>query len=154
MKVETRDAKNSDIEKLVNLTNDTIDRNYRPFMSDEGVKFILKSKYYDSYISDRLAHTSVVEVNDQLCGFLISRQNQLELLMVDSDIHGYGAGSNLLKDFEKKAALSFQSIYCQIHSGNEKALGFFKSKGFKETSKDFDPMAKQDIIIVTKDLNI
>ena len=154
MKVETRDAKSSDLEKLISLTNDTIDRNYRPFMSDEGVKFILKSEFYNSYIADRLLHTRVVEVNDQLCGFLISRENQLELLMVDSDIHGYGAGSSLLKHFEDKLSADYKSIYCQIHSGNEKALGFFKSKGFRETSKQFDPMAKQDIVSLTKELDI
>ena len=152
MKIEARNAQMADLTKLIELTNDTIERNYKPFMSDEGVKFILKSKFYDGYLRERIEHIRVVEVNDQTCGFLISRENQVELLMVDSDIHGYGAGTHLLRDFEGSIGNSYRQVFCKIHSGNKKALGFFTNRGFKVDSKEFDPIAKQDIVTISKTL--
>ena len=130
--IETVKADKPEVTKIIDITNDTIDRNYRPFMSDEGVKFILKSKFYDDFLKENLESTIVVEVNDNICGFLVADKNWIALLMVDTDIHGYGAGSALLDVLQQNLRGQDSEIKCQIHSGNEKAIGFFESKGFSD----------------------
>ena len=152
LKIITRYAKSDELEALKVLIKDTIDRNYRPFLTDEGVKFIIKSGYYDEYLDENYKHCLVVEVNDNLCGLGLYRDNTIELIMIDSDIHGYGAGTKLLEETLKLISKSHDSAVLTINKGNEKGLKFFLNRGFKTKSEVFDPIAKNDICTLEIDL--
>ena len=135
----------NDLEPLKELIKDTITRNYRPFLTDEGVKFIIKSRYYEEHLEENYEHCLVVEVNDRLCGLGLYKDNRLELLMIDTDIHGYGAGTKLLTDTLELIKERHDKAVLTINKGNEKALKFFLGRGFKLVSEVFDPFAKNDI---------
>lgn len=137
-----RSANDSDFEWVADL----MDRTLRPFYG--GDHRAHAQRIFDTHINggvDHVGHFSsgqhmfIAEVEGERAGLIhvIDKKQatvKISPLIVLPDFRGYGIASLLLQHTEEYAIKNgARQLYCTVAAPNDKALGFFSSKGFRVT---------------------
>ena len=104
MPMEFRKAQPEDVTRLQHIANQNIDTFYRSVIGDTGADRFLQSGASDRYIENNIAHATVMyqtEDRDTIVGFAVCKHDLITLLMMATETHRQGFGSQLLKHCEQ-----------------------------------------------------
>ncbi len=133
-----RKALLSDLGVLVSLSRRTINAIYRSFLGDVAVDAFLESGAADRYIEENIGRCSVVVVDAEVVGYAVSRDNMIDLLMIDQAVHRRGFGSVLLAHVEATLFQKYDEATLESFEGNRTANAFYRRNGWLEVGKHFD----------------
>ena len=145
-----RRATEADLHRLQELARGTIDARYRSFLGDEGVDGFLDSGASDGYVVAGLADTEVLEVGGRTVGFFVCKENLIDLMMVDHDMHRRGYGTTLLRHAEAELLRSYDEIVLESFEDNDQANAFYRKNEWVEHERLFDEALGSNKIVFKK----
>ncbi|MHC4077943.1 MAG: GNAT family N-acetyltransferase [Planctomycetota bacterium] len=145
-----REALDSDIDVLIDLSRRTISASYRSFLGDEAVDAFLGSGEVDRYVRESLDRCSVIVRDGQIVGYAVCRDNLIDLMMVDHACHRQGLGTELLHHVEAGLHRKFEELRLESFEANTPANAFYRKHGWREVSKHFDDDAGVNKIVFKK----
>lgn len=108
------------------------------FLKDEDFREI-QQLLIPAYFPQVELYKAISKENGEILGFLGTQANRIEMLFIDDQFRGQGAGSALLKF----AIQSIQINELDVNEQNESALAFYQHHGFKITARsDVDGSGK------------
>jgi GNAT superfamily N-acetyltransferase len=142
MKYTIRKVTNNDKKTLVSLSRKTINSNFRSFMGDEAVDTFINSGMADKEITDNINNISVLQLNNEIIGLCIWKDNLLHLMMIDPDYQGSGAASYFIDHMSHEKLQEYDEIFLECFENNIRANAFYRKCGWimykKELDADFD----------------
>lgn len=145
-----RKAEAADVTYLVDFMRNTIRAHYRPILGKEGVEAYIDRVASDVYLLDQLEDAQVLLLSEAIVGFAIYRGDRIELIMIADGFHRQGLGSHLLGFCERKLFKKHPAIHLGSFEGNQKAIQFFKKKGWQETEMHRDEDSGVNMIYFVK----
>lgn len=137
-----RKVTNNDKKALVSLSRKTINSNFRSFMGDEAVDAFINSGMADKEITDNINNISVLQLNNEIIGLCIWKDNLLHLMMIDPDYQGSGAASYFIDHMSHEKLQEYDEIFLECFENNIRASAFYRKCGWimykKELDADFD----------------
>lgn len=133
-----RNALESDLSRLIDLSRRTINASYRSVLGDEAVDGFLGSGAADRYVQENLEYCSVSCREGQIIAFAVCRENVLELLIVDPDHHRQGFGTELLGHVEATLFQIHAELRLESFENNEIANAFYRRNGWHPVDRQFD----------------
>jgi ribosomal protein S18 acetylase RimI-like enzyme len=83
---------------------------------------------------------AVVLVNDEVCGFVSTEQNDTQIfllqLVIDPNYQGRGIGTQILEMIQQRAADTNVSIRLDVFFANTEAIQLYERQGFTITGQD------------------
>lgn len=108
------------------------------FLKDEDFKEI-QQLLIPAYFPQVTLYKAISKEDGEILGFLGTQANRIEMLFIDDQFRGQGAGSALLKF----AIQSIQINELDVNEQNESALAFYQHHGFQITARsDVDGSGK------------
>lgn len=108
------------------------------FLKDEDFREI-QQLLIPEYFPQVELYKAISKENGEILGFLGTQANRIEMLFIDDQFRGQGAGSALLK-------FAIQSLHINeldVNEQNESALAFYQHHGFQITARsDVDGSGK------------
>lgn len=108
------------------------------FLKDEDFREI-QQLLIPAYFPQVELYKAISKENCEILGFLGTQANRIEMLFIDDQFRGQGAGSALLK-------FAIQSLHINeldVNEQNESALAFYQHHGFQITARsDVDGSGK------------
>jgi ribosomal protein S18 acetylase RimI-like enzyme len=153
MNVLVRKALASDIEVLTELSRRTISSSYRPILGDEAVDAFLGSGAADRYVADHVAESWVIQQDGQVLGYAACRDNLIDLMMIDHEVHRRGLGAALLAHVEKEMFQEHTELRLESFAANEPANAFYRKQGWLDVSRRFDEASGVAKIVFRKALS-
>ncbi len=152
MNTQIRKATKSDIEVLKDLSKKTINANYRPFLGDEPVAAFVDSGAVDQYVDENIESCSVILSEGNVAGYAVTKDNLIDLMMIDDDFHRHGLGTKLLEYCEEMLFKNYDELILESFEENHKANDFYKKNGWTETKRRFDKSSGVNKVIFCKKL--
>ncbi|MEF3303402.1 acetyltransferase [Paenibacillus sp. GYB003] len=118
-----------DHDALVSIWHRAV-RGTHDFLSEDDIAF-----YYDIVKNGALRDVELwVERNGEgvPIGFIGLQDDKIEMLFVDPEYHGRGAGSRLIRHAE---SLKGSKLKVDVNEQNEKAYAFYVRQGFVKTGR-------------------
>jgi len=134
---EIRPANPEDNKTLKTISRRVIDKNYRPFLGDEGVDWFINGPS-DDYVEEHLDRTDVIVLDGVVIGYSVCKDNLIDLMMIDHDQHCRGYGAILLKHCEQKLFKQYGEISLESFEGNVKANNFYCKNQWTEVKRYLD----------------
>ncbi len=131
--IQFRGAILDDAQPLIVLCERTIDACYREFLGDELVNSFISRQAFREYTSLHLGHFQLLNLGDELVGFSVCKENQIDLLMIDPRVQGYGLGTQLLEHSEQLLFRSNPVLGLKSFAENRRANAFFRKHGWEDT---------------------
>jgi putative acetyltransferase len=98
---------------------------------------LLRHRTPESYpprVRERLAHTTVAEVNGAVAGFAVTIDDELEQLYVDAAVRGTGVAQRLIAEAELViAARGHAEAWLAVVAGNDRAIAFYGKSGWRDS---------------------
>jgi len=138
MNTQIRKATVSDIEVLKDLSKKTINANYRSFLGDEPVAAFIDSGAVDKYVDENIESCSVILSDGNVAGYAVTKDNLIDLMMIDDDFHRRGLGTKILEYCEEMLFKNYDELVLESFEENHKANNFYKKNGWTETKRRFD----------------
>ena len=129
MSMEFRKAQAEDIATLQHLAHQNINTFYRDILGDAGVDRFLNSGSSDRYIANNIDHCTVMyrgHDDDAIVGFAVCKGDMITLLMVATEAHRQGLGSQLLSHCEEQLLRTFDHIRLESFEGNTRGNSFYE----------------------------
>lgn len=85
-------------------------------------------------VADSLPTLDIWIAEDQrqsICGFIGLQANKVEMLFIDAERRGQGAGTALLRHAERQ----HPELWLDVNEQNPQALGFYRQFGFQVTGR-------------------
>ena len=98
-------------------------------IGDTGADRFLQSGASDRYIENNIAHATVMyqtEDRDTIVGFAVCKHDLITLLMMATETHRQGFGSQLLKHCEQELLGNFPNIRLESFEGNNHSNRFYE----------------------------
>ncbi len=127
-----RKAKQSELNEIIELANNTFDTFYRPFLGDHNVNWYVGSGELGREIVKHANDLYVLLINEQIKGFAIYFDDFIHIMMIDKEAHRAGMGSFLLTAVENQLFKNHNQIKLQSFVGNEIATAFYLKNGWKK----------------------
>lgn len=140
----------NDLDEVQRIACRTIDLNYRSFLGDKGVDRFIESGSAHKYFEDNLVDCWLIEDENQIVGFCVFKDNLLDLMMIGTEHHGKGYGTELLKYCEQMMFSCSDEIKLESFEKNEKANNFYRKHGWIQHEKKFDKFANAYKLIFKK----
>ncbi len=128
--IKMRPATLSDVEPLAALSHKTVLEKYPSVIGKEKVEGYVASGAVPAYYRDRNQHCVVAEKDGVVIGVCATKDNTVDLMMVELGHHRSGVGSILLADAEKKLSESYDTISLECFRDNLQAVEFYKKHGW------------------------
>ena len=145
-----RRAVESDLPEIQSIARRTIDACYRPFLGDESVDWFINDGGSDQYLSENVADCRVLMSEDSIVGFCVTKNDLIDLMMVDSAVHRQGYGAAMLKDCERRLFAEFDELRLESFEGNTVANNFYRKHGWIERDCAFDEASGVNKFLFTK----
>ncbi|MCG2712506.1 MAG: GNAT family N-acetyltransferase [Candidatus Omnitrophica bacterium] len=150
MELKIRKSTIDDLEQIQKIACRTIDINYRSFLGDKGVDWFIESGAAEQYLQDNIVDCWVLESDNKIIAFCVCKGSLLDLIMVETEFHRKGYGSELLKYCEQVMFSYFEEIKLESFERNEKANNFYRKHGWIQKEKIFDKASNAYKLIFTK----
>ena len=134
-----RPASPDDISALIDLSVRTIRVSYGPFLGEDVIKQYIEGGYVDTFANACIPRASVVEHDGVVAGYAASKDDLLELLMIDHQFHRQGLGRALLAFHEQVMFDAHAEIQLHSFEDNAAANAFYKTHGWRETGRHTEP---------------
>ena len=128
--IKLRPATLNDVEPLAALSHKTVLEKYPSVIGKEKVEGYVASGAVPAYYRDRNQHCVVAEDNGVVIGVYATKDNTVDLMMVDLDYHRSGVGSLLLADAEKNLSEKYDKLSLESFRDNTQAVAFYKNHGW------------------------
>lgn len=139
MKSSIRKASFKDLDLIVSMTKQTIDKCYRDWLDSESLDNCLKSDKLDLYLESSLQHTWLLQTNSNVVAYSICIENMIEFMLVDIKYQGRGIGSQLLHLCESMLFEEYSTLSLENFKLNDKANLFLESNNWEPISEYLDP---------------
>jgi len=123
---------------LKDLSKKTINANYRSFLGDEPVAAFIDSCAVDKYVDENIESCSVILSDGNVAGYAVTKDNLIDLMMIDDDFHRRGLGTKILEYCEEMLFKNYDELVLESFEENHKANNFYKKNGWTETKRRFD----------------
>lgn len=152
MNTQIRKATKSDIKVLKDLSKKTINANYRTFLGDEPVDAFIDSGAVDKYVDENIESCSVILSDGNVAGYAVTKDNLIDLMMIDDDFHRRGLGTKILEYCEEMLFKNYDELILESFEENHKANNFYKKNGWTETKRRFDKSSGVNKVVFCKKL--
>lgn len=140
-----RAALPEDVGALIALSHRTIDACYRCFLSDENVESFLNSGFLESYPQDHLERCTVILCGGKIAGYSVSKDDLIDLMMIDVQHQRNGLGAKLLGHCELALFAQHEQIRLESFEENEQADRFYRNNGWTEARRFTDEQGLRKI---------
>jgi ribosomal protein S18 acetylase RimI-like enzyme len=144
-----REVMESDIEQLIDLSRRTISASYRPFLGD-AVDAYIESGAIDQYVQEHAEHCSVIIADGQVAGYAVTKDDLIDLMMIDRDFHRGGLGTTLLRHTEDVLFQFYDEIVLESFEDNHQANNFYRKNGWTEVKIFMDDASGVNKILFKK----
>ncbi len=141
MDIRIRKATNDDVDALVALSRTTISTSYPSFLGAAEVESYIASGAVDRYVQENIEHCLVLVGDGRVVGYSVTKDNLIDLLMVDVDSHRSGFGTALLRHVENILFQTYEALVLETFSGNEPAIAFYRKHGWLEARRFPDELS-------------
>lgn len=138
--LKLRAATAGDIEPLTTLSHRTILAKYPDVIGREAVEGYVASGAVPKYYTDRNAHCVVAAQGETPIGVYATKDNMVDLMMVDLAHHRSGVGSVLLADAEKRLFEIHAHLALDSFRDNKQANAFYTKHGWTLDHHFDDPV--------------
>lgn len=138
MELKIRKANEKELVFLQGFAKDVINKSYRSFLGDEAVDFFIGSGASDQYMLENIKDTTVALMNNEIVGICICKENTIDLIMVNSEMHRKGIGSEFINKISEELLKSYDKIYLESFEKNLKANNFYYKNGWNKDKVMFD----------------
>ena len=145
-----RSADLDDAKPLIALSEYIVDTCYREFLGDELVDNFIQRKALETYTSLHLGYFQLLTLGDEIVGFTVCKENQIDLMMVDPRVQGFGLGTQLLEYSEKRLFKRSPVLGLRSFAGNQTANAFFRKQGWEDTVAHTDRVSQVREILFRK----
>ncbi|GJL95485.1 MAG: hypothetical protein DHS20C05_18900 [Hyphococcus sp.] len=125
-----RPATLNDVEPLATLSHKTVLEKYPSVIGKEKVEGYVASGAVPAYYHDRNQYCVVAEQDGVVVGVYATKDNTVDLMMVDLAYHRSGVGSLLLADAEKNLSEKYDKLSLESFRDNTQAVAFYKKHGW------------------------
>jgi ribosomal protein S18 acetylase RimI-like enzyme len=132
MTIRIQAATKADVQPLVTLSHKTIVANYSPFLGDKAVAAYIESGAVDQYVVDSIGRCVVLVEDGAVAGFSVSKEDLIDLMMIDVDRHRRGLGTHLLRHVEDLLFDSYDELVLESFQDNAQANAFYGKNGWIE----------------------
>lgn len=128
--------------------------------TDENIGEISSESFLQGFIGNPNLRVFISKTGENVVGFCAMRKidhRSIELagIIVRQDELGLGIGSDLFETARKEAALSgFNTMVVETESTNDRALSFYRSKGFTEVEKAVEEVRGTKVNLTVLKLNL
>ena len=130
--IRFRSADLDDAKPLIVLSEYIVDTSYRSFLDDELVDSFIRRKAVHKYTSLNLGYYQLLMLGDEILGFTVCRENQIDLMMVDPRVQGFGLSTQLLEYSERRLFKSSPVLGLRSFAANHGANEFFRNNGWED----------------------
>ncbi len=148
--ISFRSADLDDAKPLIALSEYIIDTCYRSFLGDDLVDSFIQRKALHTYTSLHLGYYQLLRLGDEIVGFTVCKENQIDLMMVDPRVQGFGLGTQLLAYSEKRLFKRSPVLGLRSFAGNQAANTFFRKQGWEDTVARTDRVSRVREILFRK----
>jgi len=148
--VRFRSANMDDAKPLIALSEYIVDTCYRSFLGDELVDNFIQRKALHKYTSLHLGYFQLLMLGDEVVGFTVCKENQIDLMMIDPRVQGFGLGTQLLEFSEKRLFRSSPVLGLRSFAGNQSANAFFRRQGWEDMVARTDRVSQVREILFRK----
>lgn len=138
MNLQLRKALPDEIKLLQEFAREVINNNYRAFLGDEAVDYFIGSGASDQYISDNVDDTTVAVINRKIVGVCICKENLIDMIMVLTELHGQGIGSQMISLICDKLFTVYDELRLESFEANTKANAFYEKNGWTIAKIEYD----------------
>jgi GNAT superfamily N-acetyltransferase len=92
----------------------------------------------DKEITDNINNISVLQLNNDIIGLCIWKDNLLHLMMIDPDYQGSGAASYFIDHMSHEKLQEYDEIFLECFENNIRANAFYRKCGWIMYNKEFD----------------
>lgn len=138
MDVHIRQATSEDIDALVTLSRRTISACYPRFLGAETVEAYIKSGALERYVRDNVERCLVLVRADKVLGYSVTKEDLIDLMMVDVGAHRRGLGTALLHHVENMLLRTYETVRLESFAGNAAANAFYHINGWLEARRFTD----------------
>jgi len=150
MTTETRQERTSDIKTLIALSRRTISASYRVFLGDQAVDAFIHSGADDEYVRENIGCRSVILADAKIVGYSVTKDNLIDLMMIDHEFHRCGLGTRLLQYVEERLFRIYDELVLESFEGNQRANSFYRKNGWIETRTFFDKSSGVNKVVFKK----
>jgi len=130
--IQIRGANLDDAKPLIVLCEYVVDTCYRSFLGDELVDAFIRREALRKYTSLHLGYFKLITLGDEIVGFTVCKGNQIDLMMVDPRVQGFGLGTQLLEYSERRLFRNSPVLGLKSFAGNQPANTFFRKQGWED----------------------
>jgi len=138
MEYTIRKVTNEDKNALMKLSIKTINSNFRPFMGDEAVDTFINSGMADKEIMDNINNISALQINMEIIGLCVWKDNLLHLMMIAPDYQGTGVASYFIEHMCREKLKEYDEIFLECFENNIRANAFYRKTGWIMYKKELD----------------
>lgn len=140
-----RKAAVSDTNEIKVLAKEVVLKNYSPVLGHDSTKEYADSETFNNDIDSNIDNMFLAVYNYKIIGFVVIKEDVLELLMINYCFQRLGIGSILLKYaenimFKKHDLIKLDSFEDNINTNN-----FYKKSGWKIVNKEYSDFLKLHI---------
>ena len=150
MKLNFRKASNSDLNTLLAISKQTIDKSYRYWLDNEDVNQYLSSNSLDKYLKNNIDFTWVAIIDDEIVGFAICIENVIDFMLVGYKFQRNGYGSQILNFCEIMLMQTYDTIALESFEKNTKATAFYSLNKWEIVNKYMDAKSNSTKLIFSK----
>jgi ribosomal protein S18 acetylase RimI-like enzyme len=132
VKIQIRDAIQTDVEDLIALSRENISKIYATFLGIETVDSYLQSGAVEQYLEENLSTCLVLVGDDSIVGYSVPKRDLIDLMMVDARYHRRGLGTVLLRHMEDTLFQTYRSLKLESFEANLAANSFYRKNGWAE----------------------
>ena len=130
MDIRIRTATDVDIQPLAVLSRKTITASYSSFLGEPAVKAYIASGAVDRYVTESIDHALVVDHAGSVVGFSVTKENLIDLMMIDVGYHRRGLGAMLLRHVESTLFQDYETLRLESFRENAPANAFYEKNGW------------------------
>ncbi len=132
MQLEFRKGVKEDVPQLIAFLKETIVEVYGQILSWEVLQPWVEGDRLNSDVNQLLPNMILAEEAGEILAVAANLDNMVAFLWVHPAHHGKGIGSALLDIVEKEIRKSgYETAKLECFSDNDKAMGFYLTKGWK-----------------------
>jgi ribosomal protein S18 acetylase RimI-like enzyme len=138
MTIQLRRGTNTDLDALAALSRRNIIEIYTSFLGKAAVDSYLQCGAVEHYLAENLVHSTVLVEDGTIVGYAVSKQNLIDLMMIDLPYQRSGLGTALLRHMEDVLFQTHQSIRLESFKENSAANSFYRKNGWVEIRQFLD----------------
>lgn len=140
----------NDLEEVISIARNTVDKCYRVWLGNQAVERYLATRNLDNYLVDNFSNIFLLTENSKIMAFSICIENMIDFMLVDAEHQSQGIGARLLKIcenllFEKYSTISVESF--ELNTVPNKHL---QANGWSYVNKYVDRKYNATKLIYTK----